>query len=112
MQRTFAKSPFSWAVTNLVSADSSNLCSASRMPLYIYRGRYNAEAVKGIMDAPEDREAAIARVLHSALSVAIVGAAAGSISNLKTTIALTSNEAMAAFKTAGDLAKVFKSAGH
>jgi uncharacterized protein with GYD domain len=36
----------------------------------------------------------------AALSVAIVGAAGGSISNLKTTVAVTSKEAMAAFKTA------------
>jgi uncharacterized protein with GYD domain len=48
---------------------------------------------------------------HSALSVAIVGAAGGSISNLKTTVAVTPKEAMAVFKTAGDLAKAFKSAG-
>lgn len=109
------------------------------MPLYIYRGRYNAEAVKGMMTVPDDREAAIAKVLqnaggkllayyltfgeddflfiadcpdnHSALSVAIVGAAGGSISNLKTTVAVTPKEAMAVFKTAGDLAKAFKSAG-
>jgi hypothetical protein len=42
---------------------------------------------------------------------AIVGAAGGSISNLKTTVAVTSKEALAAFKTAGDMAKPFKSAG-
>ena len=36
---------------------------------------------------------------------AIVGAAGGSISNLKTTVAVTSKEALAAFKTAGDMAK-------
>jgi uncharacterized protein with GYD domain len=92
-----------------------------------------------MMTAPEDREAAIAKVLqnasgkllayyltfgeddflliadcadnHAALSVAIVGAAGGSISNLKTTVAVTSKEALAAFKTAGDMAKAFKSAG-
>jgi hypothetical protein len=39
---------------------------------------------------------------------AIVGAAGG---NLKTTVAVTSKEALAAFKTAGDMAKAFKSAG-
>ena len=36
------------------------------MPLYIYRGRYSAEALKGMMTAPEDREAAIAKVLQNA----------------------------------------------
>jgi hypothetical protein len=33
------------------------------------------------------------------------------MSNLKTTVAVTSKEALAAFKTAGDMAKAFKSAG-
>jgi hypothetical protein len=41
---------------------------------------------------------------------AIIGAAGGSISNLKTTVAVTSKEALAAFKTAGDMAEAFKSA--
>ena len=36
------------------------------MSLYIYRGRYNAEAVKGMMTVPDDREAAIAKVLQNA----------------------------------------------
>ena len=109
------------------------------MQTYICRGRYNAEAIRGMMAKPEDREMAIAKVIekaggkllsyyvtfgdddflfvvqcpdnHTALSVGIVGAAGGSISDLKTTVAMTSKEAMAAFKTAGDLAKSFKSAG-
>ena len=110
------------------------------MPLYIYRGRYNAEAVKGMMTVPDDREAAIAKVLqnaggkllayyltfgeddfltiadcpdhHAALALAIAGAAGGSISDMKTTVAVTSKEAMAAFKRAGELAKTLKNAGH
>jgi uncharacterized protein with GYD domain len=103
------------------------------MPVFIYRGRYNADALKGMMASPEDREAAIAKVFanaggkllayyltfgeddflfiadcpdhQSALSVAIVGAAGGSISGLKTTVAVTSKEAMAAFKAASGIGK-------
>jgi len=99
------------------------------MPIYIYRGRYNAEAAKGMMASPEDREAALAKVFenaggkllafyltfgeddflsiaecpdnNAALALAIAGAAGGSISNMKTTVAVTSKEAMGAFKGQG-----------
>ena len=101
------------------------------MPIFIYRGRYNADAVKGMMTSPEDREAALAKVFekaggfgeddfltiadcpdhHAALALAIAGAAGGSISDMKTTVAVTSKEAMAAFKRAGELAKTLKNAG-
>jgi len=109
------------------------------MPIYIYRGRYNAEAAKGMMASPEDREAALAKVFenaggkllefyltfgeddflsiaecpdnNAALALAIAGAAGGSISNMKTTVAVTSKEAMGAFKRAGELAKTLKNAG-
>jgi uncharacterized protein with GYD domain len=110
-----------------------------QMPIFIYRGRYNADAVKGMMTSPEDREAALAKVFekaggkllafyltfgeddfltiadcpdhHAALALAIAGAAGGSISDMKTTVAVTSKEAMAAFKKAGELAKTLKNAG-
>jgi uncharacterized protein with GYD domain len=89
--------------------------------------------------SPEDREAAIAKVIEKAggkliayyltfgeddwlliadcpnnevaTTIAIVGAAGGSITDTKTTVAMTSKQAMAAFKAAGELAKSFKSAG-
>jgi len=109
------------------------------MSIYILRGRYNAEALKGMMAGPEDREAAIAKVVEkaggeligyyvtfgeddwlviidcpnnqAAASVALVAAAGGSVTDTKTTVAMTSKQAMDAFKAAGDLAKSFKSAG-
>ena len=109
------------------------------MSIYILRGRYNAEALRGMMASPEDREAAIAKVVEKAggkligyyltfgeddwlviidcpnnevaSSVAIVAAAAGSITDMKTTVAMTAKQAMAAFKAAGELAQSFKSAG-
>jgi uncharacterized protein with GYD domain len=104
------------------------------MPIYIYRGRYSAEAAKGMMASPEDREAALAKVFENAggkllafyltfgeddflsiaecpLALAIAGAAGGSISNMKTTVAVTSKEAMGAFKRAAELAKTLENAG-
>ena len=102
------------------------------MPLYIYRGRYGADAAKGMMASPEDREAALAKVFanaggkllafymtfgeddfltvaecpdnNAALALAIAGAAGGSIASMK-------KEAMAIFERAGELAKTLKNAG-
>ncbi len=109
------------------------------MPIYVLRGRYSSESLKGMIANPEDREAAIAKVVEKAgrrllsyyltfgdddwlvivecpsneiaLSIAIVGAAGGSNTDTKTTVAMTTKQAMAAFKAAGELAKSFKSAG-
>jgi len=109
------------------------------MQTYIFRGRYNADAIKGMMANPEDREAVLAKIFakvggkllayymtfgeddfvfiaecpdnHTVLSLSILGTAGGSVSDLKTAAAMTSKEAMAAFKNAGALAGSFKSAG-
>ena len=109
------------------------------MSIYILRGRYNAEALKGMMARPEDREAAIAKVVEkaggkvigyymtfgeddwlliidcpsneTALSIAIVAAAGGSITDTKTSVAMTSKQAMAAFTAAGELTRSFKNPG-
>jgi hypothetical protein len=43
--------------------------------------------------------------------LAIVAAAGGSITDIKTTVAMTTKQAMAAFKEAGELAKSFKGPG-
>jgi uncharacterized protein with GYD domain len=109
------------------------------MSIYVLRGRYSSEAIKGMMASPEDREAAIGKVAEkaggkliayyltfgdddwmviidcpnseAALSIAIIAAAGGSITDVKTTLAMTTKEAMAAFKSAGELAKSFKGPG-
>ena len=109
------------------------------MSIYILRGRYNSEALKGMMASPEDREAAIAKVVEKAggkvigyymtfgeddwlliidcpnnevaLSIAIVAGAGGSIADTKTCVAMTSKQAMAAFAAAGELAKAFRNPG-
>jgi uncharacterized protein with GYD domain len=117
----------------------ANAQGDAAMSIYVLRGRYSSEALKGMIASPEDREAAIARVVEkaggkllsynltfgdddwlviidcpnneAALSIAIVGAAGGSNTDTKTTVAMTTKQAMAAFKAAGELAKSFKSAG-
>ena len=109
------------------------------MSIYVLRGRYSAEALKGMMASPEDREAAIAKLVEkaggkligyyvtfgdddwlviidvpsneTALTIALVAAAGGSVADTKTTVAMTTKQAMAAFKSAGELAQSFKSAG-
>jgi uncharacterized protein with GYD domain len=102
------------------------------MPVYISRGRYSHSALQGMIDNPEDRQAAVAKLVESAggkllsfyitlgdddwlliaeapneqaVSAAIIAAAAGgSISNTRTTVAMTSKEAMEAFRKAKGIA--------
>lgn len=109
------------------------------MPIFITQGRYTSEALKGMAAKPEDREKAIADLMEKAgaklrafyftfgeydflsiseapseevmASALIAGAASGGVSHLKTTVAMTSEQAMKAFKSAGGLAKSFKPAG-
>ncbi|HZL32134.1 MAG TPA: GYD domain-containing protein [Pseudolabrys sp.] len=109
------------------------------MPIYITQGRYTREAIKGMLIKPEDRADAVSRALakvggrligyyltfgeYDFLSIAeapdntqmaVVLLAAGSgggVSDLRTTVAMTSVEAKGAFAAASDLAPGFKSAG-
>jgi uncharacterized protein with GYD domain len=109
------------------------------MPIFISRGCYTADAVRGMMAAPEDREPSIAKVFEklggkllcyyvtlgefdwlligefpdemAASSAILVAMAGGSVSNAQTTVAMTSQQAMKAFGAAGTVAKSFKSAG-
>ena len=109
------------------------------MPIYITQGRYTRDAIKGMIVKPEDRADAVARLLskiggrllgyyltfgeYDFLTIAeapndIQMAAAllaagngGGVTDLRTTVALTSVEAKGAFAAAGDLAPSFRSAG-
>jgi uncharacterized protein with GYD domain len=109
------------------------------MPIYISRGCYTADAVRGMMATPEDREPSIARVFEKlggkllsyyvtlgefdslliaefpnekvASSGILVAMAGGSVSNVQTTVAMTSKQAIEAFSGAAAVAKSFKSAG-
>jgi uncharacterized protein with GYD domain len=109
------------------------------MTIYISRGRFTSNAVKGMMAKPEDREEAVAKLFKSvggkligwyltfghydwlvigefpdekAVASAVLAAAAGgSLSDIETTVAMTSKDAAATFKSAGKAAKNFRSAG-
>jgi uncharacterized protein with GYD domain len=109
------------------------------MPIYISRGRFTSQAVKGMLAKPENREEAVAKLFKSvggkligwyltfgrydwlviaefpdekaAASAVLAAAAGGSLSEVETTIALTAKDAQATFKSAGKAAKDFRSAG-
>jgi uncharacterized protein with GYD domain len=109
------------------------------MPTYITQGRYTRDAIKGMIVRPEDRAAEVARLLgkvggrligyyvtfgeYDFLSIAeapndvqmaaalLAAGSSGGVTDLRTTLALTSIEAKGAFAAASDLAPSFKSAG-
>ncbi len=109
------------------------------MPLYITQGRYTREAIKGMVVRPEDRAEAVSRLMSKAggrligyyltfgeydflliaempsetqMAAALLAAGSGGgVSDLRTTLAMTSVEAQGAFAAASDLAPSFRSAG-
>ena len=109
------------------------------MPIYITQGRYTRGAIKGMIVKPEDRADAVARLLskiggrllgyyltfgdYDFLTIAeapndvqmvatlLAAGSGGGVTDLRTTVALTSVEAKGAFAAAGDLTPSFKSAG-
>src|SRR5438105_12394346 len=109
------------------------------MPIYISRGRFTSDAVKGMLAKPENREQAVAKLFKSvggkligwyltfgrtdwlvigefpsekaAASAVLAAAGGGSLSDVETTVAMTAEEAAATFKAAGKAAKEFRSAG-
>jgi uncharacterized protein with GYD domain len=109
------------------------------MPIYITLGRYTRDAIKGMLIKPEDRAEAVSRLLakvggrlvgyyvtfgeydflliaeapdNTQMAAALLAAGAGAgVTDLKTTVAMTSIEAKGAFAAASDLAPGFKSAG-
>ena len=109
------------------------------MPIYISQGRYTREAIKGMIVKPEDRADAVSRLLSKAggrlighyltfgefdflviaeapsetqmAAVLLAVASGGGVSDLRTTVAMTSVEAKGVFAAASDLAPSFRSAG-
>jgi uncharacterized protein with GYD domain len=109
------------------------------MSIYITQGRYTRDAVKGMIVRPEDRADATARLLSKIggrllgyyltfgdfdfltiaeapndmqMAAALLAAGSGGgVTDLRTTVAMTSVEAKGAFSAASDLAPAFKSAG-
>jgi uncharacterized protein with GYD domain len=109
------------------------------MPIYISRGKFTADAVKGMLAKPENREEAVANLFKSvggrligwyltfgrhdwlvigefpdekvAASAILAAAAGGSLSDIETTVAMSAKDAAATFEAAGKVAKGFRSAG-
>jgi uncharacterized protein with GYD domain len=109
------------------------------MPTYITQGRYTRDAIKGMLVRPEDRADQVARLIskvggrllayyvtfgeYDFLAIAeapndvqmaaalLAAGSGGGVTDLRTTVALTSIEAKGAFAAAADLAPSFKSAG-
>jgi len=109
------------------------------MPIYISRGKFTTDAVKGMLAKPENREDAVGTLFKSvggkllgwyltfgrhdwlvigefpnekaAASAILAAAAGGSLSDIENTVAMTAKEAAATFEAAGTVAKGFRSAG-
>lgn len=109
------------------------------MPTYITQGRYTRDAIKGMIVKPEDRADQVARLVskvggrliayyvtfgeYDFLAIAeapddvqiaaalFAAGSGGGVTDLRTTVALTSIEAKGAFAAAADLVPSFKSAG-
>jgi uncharacterized protein with GYD domain len=109
------------------------------MPIFITQGRFTQEALKGMMAKPEDRTEAVSQLAgklgakllayyftfgeydflvisegpnnEGAAVSAIVAAATGGVTDVKTTLAMTSAEMKNAFARAGEVAGSFRPAG-
>ena len=109
------------------------------MTIYISRGRFTPEAVKGMLTKPENREEVVTKLFQSvggkligwyltfgrhdwlaigefpnekaAASAVLAAAAGGSLSDLETVVAMSAKDAHATFQAAGKAAKDFRSAG-
>ena len=109
------------------------------MPLFITQGRFTHDAVKGMIAKPEDRAEEVGRLFaksggkvlayyftfgeydflivsegpstEGVATSVIVAAAGGGVTDLKTTLAMTSAEMKNAFTKAGPIAASFRSAG-
>lgn len=109
------------------------------MPIFITQGRYTRDAIKGMITKPEDRADAVSRLYAKAggrllnyyvtfgeydfvvigeapsetqMAAILMAAASGAgVTDLRTTLAMTSIEAKGAFAAAADLAPQFRSAG-
>ncbi len=109
------------------------------MPIYITQGRYTRDAILGMLVKPEDRANEVSRLLgkvggrligyyvtfgeYDFMSIAevpdntqmaavlLAAGSGGGVTDLRTTVAMSSVEAKGAFAAASDLAPSFRSAG-
>ena len=107
------------------------------MPIYISRGRFTADAVRGMLSKAENREEAVAALFKSvggrligwyltfgrhdwlvisecpderaAASALLAAAAGGSLVEIETTVAMTAKDAATTFASAGNAARNFRS---
>lgn len=107
------------------------------MPIFITQGRFTQEAVSGMLAKPEDRAEAITQLfaksggkllgyymtfgeydflivsegpVEGAATSSIVATAGGGVTDLKTTLAMSSADMKAAFERARSIAAGFRSA--
>ena len=109
------------------------------MPIFITQGRYTQQAIKGLVEKPEDRQEEVQRLFEraggrllsyymtfgehdflivaempneTAMLTALVTAASGAgVTDVKTTLAVSTASAKEAFAAAGKSASQFRSAG-
>lgn len=109
------------------------------MTTFIVQGRYSNDAIKAMMARPEDRTAAVSKLFEAsggklisyyvtfgeydflivseaaseqaALAGLVVAAASGSVTNLKTTVAISAATAVKAFESAKAAAASYKPPG-
>lgn len=108
------------------------------MPLFITQGRFTQDAVRGMLGKPEDRAETVGQLFaksggkllayymtfgdydfliisegpyEGVATSVIVAAAGGGVTDLKTTLAMSSAEMKNAFAKAGPVAASFRSAG-
>jgi uncharacterized protein with GYD domain len=110
------------------------------MTIYISQGRYTREGIQGMVNNPEDRAEAVDALCRSVgarlvahymtfgeydflviieaegpvtdtMAALFAVGATGGVTDLKTTIAVTSSDAMRAMEKAGTVAKSFRPAG-
>jgi uncharacterized protein with GYD domain len=110
------------------------------MTTYITQGNYTREAIQGMLAKPEDRAVAAAALMKAAggklsqyyvtygeydfliifdggkneanvMGALLAAAAGGGVTNLKTTVAVTSKNAMKAMRAGKRIQKSFRSAG-
>jgi uncharacterized protein with GYD domain len=109
------------------------------MTIFITQGNFTREAMAGMVAKPEDRATTVAKLAKQAggkllayyftfgeydfltvmegpdpqsmASALIVAGSTGGVTNLKTTVAMTSADAKKCFEAAGGIAKSFRPAG-
>jgi uncharacterized protein with GYD domain len=109
------------------------------MPVFITQGRYTQDALKGMLAKPEDRAESVGELIAKGggkmlgyyttfgeydflivseapsidgpVAALMVAAASGGVTDLKTTVGMTSADMKNAFVKAGGLAAGFRSAG-